>query len=406
MPVSKRLATVLAAAALLVWPISSLEARTKKGDQLYAQGREAEQTRQFDKALDFYEQALAADPTDLAYQMAYRRARFQAGQTHVDQAQKLRDDGKLEDALEEFQRAAVIDPSSPVAAQELRRTMEMIDQRDRQLAAGVKPEERPLPPGTGARREVDEKLAAVMSVPELRALSALPQNLRINNQTPRVMFETVTKLAGVNVLFDQDFNTTVNQAASQPGAHQRHAGRGPELRSPDDPGFLETRHLERHLRHGGQPAEAQRLRGARRQDHLPEQHRRGQGSGRGTDRHPAVGPQPPHEPGHLPERADHSRHRRPGLAGRDDGPQPGQAQGRGGGGRDRDGGGQDQDARPGGGSHLGHYQRPEHRRRTHRAEHGRDEWRYQLGSHSEPPGQAFDRAISRSPCRARPWKPS
>jgi len=60
---------------------------------------------------------------------------------------------ELAEALEEFQRAGVIDPSSPVAAQEMRRTMEMIDQRDRQLAAGVKhrlarhgtPE---LPPGS------------------------------------------------------------------------------------------------------------------------------------------------------------------------------------------------------------------------------------------------------------------
>jgi len=212
MPVSKRLATLFAAAALLVWTISSLEARTKKGDKLYAQGREAEQARQVEKALDFYEQALAADSSELAYQMAYRRARFQAGQARVDQAQKLRNEGKLEEALEEFQRAAVIDPSSPVAEQEMRRTMEMIEQRDRQIAAGVKPEEHPLPPGAGARREVDEKLASVMSVPVLKPLSALPQNLRINNQTPRVMFETVTKLAGINVLFDQDFNTAVNQA--------------------------------------------------------------------------------------------------------------------------------------------------------------------------------------------------
>ncbi len=211
MLVTKRLATVFAAAALLVWLTASLEARTRKGDQLYAQGRQAEQNRQWDKALDLYGQALATDASDVTYQMAYRRARFQAGQSQVDQAKKLREEGKLEEALEGYQRALVIDPASPVAEQETRRTLEMIEARDRQRAAGQTPPDRPLPPGAGARREIDDRLAAVMAVPELRPITALPHSLRINNQTPRVMFETVTKLAGVNVLFDQDFNQVVNQ---------------------------------------------------------------------------------------------------------------------------------------------------------------------------------------------------
>ena len=71
--------------------------------------------------------------------------------------------------------------------------MEMIEREKKLKAAAVKPEERGLTPGAGARREVDEKLASVMSVPELKPLSALPQNLTINNQPPRVLFETVAQ---------------------------------------------------------------------------------------------------------------------------------------------------------------------------------------------------------------------
>jgi general secretion pathway protein D len=211
MRVSKRLATILAATALLGWTVPALQARTREGDQLFAQGRVAEQAKDLDRAFDFYQQALASDPSEVLYQMAFRRARFQAGQWHVDQAQKLRDSGELEKALAEFQQAAAIDPASPVAIQEVRRTTEMLEREKNLKAAGVKIEERGLVPGAGARQEVDDRLSSVQSVPELRPLSSLPQNLRINNQPPRVLFETVAKLAGINVIFDPDFTTQGSQ---------------------------------------------------------------------------------------------------------------------------------------------------------------------------------------------------
>ncbi len=213
MRVSKRLATILGAAALLAGSVSVSEARNRKAEELYAQGHAAEEARDLDKAFALYEQALSTDPTDLAVQMAYRRVRFQAGQAHVDAAQKLRDQGKLDEALTEFERAAAIDPSSPVAAQEIRRTTDMIALAKKKLAEGVKPEDLGVTPGAEARHEVDEELASVMSVPKLKPLSALPQNLRINNQPPRVLFETVCKLAGINVIFDPDFTAQGNQTA-------------------------------------------------------------------------------------------------------------------------------------------------------------------------------------------------
>lgn len=200
----KRLATILATAGLLVWCAANLEARTRQGDRLYAQGRQAEEAKQYDKALDLYEQALKSDPADALYQMSSQRVRFQAGQAHVDNAQKLRAEGKLEEALAEFQRASDINPASPVAVQELQRTLEMID-REKKRVETVTPEERGLTPAAAAQRDVDEKLAAVMSVPVLKPLSATPIDLTMNNQQPKVLFETVGKLAGINVLFDPQY---------------------------------------------------------------------------------------------------------------------------------------------------------------------------------------------------------
>jgi general secretion pathway protein D len=201
MRVSKWLATIPALAALLCLLSPVTQARGRKADQLFAQGRQAEQAKSYDTALEFYEKALQADPSDQVYQMGYRRVRFQAGQAHVDQAKKIRDEGKLEEALAELQKACVIDPASPVARQELLRTMQMIERAKKE---NLKPEERGRTLAAEARREAEERLATVMSVPELKPLSPLPQNLKINNQPPKVMYETVCKLAGINVLFDPD----------------------------------------------------------------------------------------------------------------------------------------------------------------------------------------------------------
>ena len=119
----KRLATLCLILCLL---LPALHAKTRKGEKLLSQGREAEVRKQWETALDFYEQALLEDPADAAYQLSVRRVRFQASMSRLDAGQKLRAQGKLEEALHEFQRAYAIDPSSSIAEQEIKRTREMI----------------------------------------------------------------------------------------------------------------------------------------------------------------------------------------------------------------------------------------------------------------------------------------
>ena len=67
----------------------------------------------------------------------------------------------------------------------------------------------------------------MLPVPELRPLNAQPINLKMNNQPPKVLFETVGKLAGINVLFDPEFERRATTAVDR--HHQRHAGRGAGL---------------------------------------------------------------------------------------------------------------------------------------------------------------------------------
>jgi general secretion pathway protein D len=205
---SKRLAAILATVGLLGWASVALEARTKKGDQLFAQGHLAEERRDFDGALKFYEDALAQDPGEVLYQMSSRRVRFQAAQEHVNKAEQIRSEGKLQEALAEFQKAYGIDPSSPIAQQELVRTMEMIE-LDRKRTTPVSPEERGLTSVERARRDTDARLDSVMSIPVLRTISPDPIVFTANNRTPREIIETVCKQVGINVIVDSDPATTL-----------------------------------------------------------------------------------------------------------------------------------------------------------------------------------------------------
>src|SRR5438045_2359239 len=62
-----------------------------KGNRQYNAGSKAESIKDYDTALDEYNQALQAKPNNTEYKLRAARARFEAGQWHVDQGRRLRD---------------------------------------------------------------------------------------------------------------------------------------------------------------------------------------------------------------------------------------------------------------------------------------------------------------------------
>ena len=203
-----RVLAVVLSFLLTVGPLAQpLPAATKKGDRLLKSGREAEVRKQWETALEFFEQATLEDPTDSAYLMAVKRVRFQAGMARVDNGQKLRSAGQLEEALAEFQKAYAIDPSNGIAEQEYKRTKEMIErEKNPQGRAATTPEERGLTPAERAQKDAEEKSSRIMEAPELKPLNPqLNGGLTIRNQPVRVLYETVGKLAGINVIFDPEY---------------------------------------------------------------------------------------------------------------------------------------------------------------------------------------------------------
>ncbi|MGA3040762.1 MAG: cohesin domain-containing protein [Bryobacteraceae bacterium] len=186
-------------------------AHTRKGDKFLAQGKDREAHKDWDGALDFYEKALAEDPNDPGYQLEVHEARFHASQAHVAEGLKLRKDGSLAQALAEFQKAYGIDPSSSVAEQEIKTTTQMIE---REKKKGADSDTRSLTPSQLAKHDAEQKIDAMLPVPQLRTLNQQPINVKMNSQPAKILFTTVGNLAGINVLFDPEFKPTANDKQS------------------------------------------------------------------------------------------------------------------------------------------------------------------------------------------------
>ena len=194
-------------AAALLLPVNSLDAHTRQGDKYLKLGREAEARKDYDKAIEYYDKAVHEDPQDPGYQMGSRRAHFAASQVHVQEGLKLKKAAELEKALVEFQRAFTVDPSSAIALQELKETSAMLDE---QRKSNLPPGQVPLSPVEKARKESIAMIESLLPVPQLKPVTNLIPQLKMNNQPPKVLYETVGKLAGINVLFDPSYQPGKN----------------------------------------------------------------------------------------------------------------------------------------------------------------------------------------------------
>src|SRR5256885_999896 len=185
-----------AAIVMLIVAIT-LPAAADKAKSLYNKGKDAEARQNYEQAYDYYKQAYELKPKDIQYRASYERTRFLAGASHVHRGQLLRDAGKLDEAMAEFRKAAEIDSASFIAQQELRRTQKMID------AANAAPSpQAAVPPSVGLQKRVQEAQGPV----DLAPISNVPITLKLTEDT-KVIYETVGKLAGINVLFDPEYTS-------------------------------------------------------------------------------------------------------------------------------------------------------------------------------------------------------
>ena len=204
---ARRLGTVMLLLSLSLAAVDTAEAASRKARGLYSRGVAAEAAGDFDQALELYSLASQESPGESRFTLAERRMRFVAGQAHVGTGLDLRQQGLYEEALAEFEEAFAIDPASSVAAQERRRTLELIEQRDALTEAGEVPPAVQQSALEAARFERAQMVGSISEPADLVPLSTQPINLMLKEQS-KIVFETIGKLAGINMLFDPDYSDT------------------------------------------------------------------------------------------------------------------------------------------------------------------------------------------------------
>ena len=162
----------------------------------YKQGQAAEAREDYDTAFDDYQKALKKNPRDTQFKIALSRVRVTASSVHVSNGRKLEQAGDTQAALGEFLHAAEIDPSNEAAQQEIARLRQKQGESAPVPDVGI-----PEPPAEA------EQLQSIESPPELKPVSNEPLSLHMAEDS-KVVYETVGKAAGVNVLFDPDYHST------------------------------------------------------------------------------------------------------------------------------------------------------------------------------------------------------
>jgi general secretion pathway protein D len=186
---------LMPAAVLLLVVVAFLPAIADKAKTIYEKGEDAEARENYETAYEFYKQAYDLKPKDLRYKSSFERLRFKAAATIVHHGILLRDQGKLQEALAEFQKAAFIDPSLFAAQQELKRTQKMIDDANN-----------PPPQAAGPPIGLERKLRDAAGPVELAAISTVPITVKLTEDS-KVIYQTIGQLAGINVLFDYDYTS-------------------------------------------------------------------------------------------------------------------------------------------------------------------------------------------------------
>ena len=182
--------------ALLTFALVLPASADESAKSLYRKGQLAEARQDYVQAYEDFKRAWEKKPTDLHYRSAFERLRFQAAMVYVKTGQRLRQNGDLQKALEAFQSAAQIDPSSFIAQQESARTKDMIAG----AAAGT------TNPSQDQNRNdiLHQRIEAAQGPVSLAPINDQAINMHISGDS-KTIYQTIGKLAGINVLFDPDY---------------------------------------------------------------------------------------------------------------------------------------------------------------------------------------------------------
>ena len=182
------------AALLAVAGLGGTVLHAQSANTLFKRGQDAEARQDYDAAFDYFQKASAKSPKDIAYRTALYRVRVTAAAAHLSKGRKLLQSGDEQGAMGEFLHAAEVDPGNEAAQQEIARLRA-------KNGVATQADRIPLPEQPGEQQE----LSSMAAPPQLKPVSNEPLTLHMNEDA-KVIYQAIGKAAGINVLFDPDYN--------------------------------------------------------------------------------------------------------------------------------------------------------------------------------------------------------
>jgi general secretion pathway protein D len=191
------------------------------GSRAFQRGESYSQHGEWDLAVKEYRDALKTDPKNIEYRSALLRAEETAANEHYKKARSFLKERKLDQAITELQQALFLNPTSAAVQgalksvlnmkraeehyraaltfQELNRLSEAVNEL--KLAVELDPETVKY---SDALDKLERKKSEAEPEEALTLSSDKPITLNFKNTNIREAFEVLAKLAGINIMFDDD----------------------------------------------------------------------------------------------------------------------------------------------------------------------------------------------------------
>ncbi len=205
---SRTLISFILALSLLSMPFTAF---AKKGDSHFKRGMDYERAQQWDKAAQEYTLAVAADPSNMEYQLHFRRASFNASQTYMQQGRSLAERGDYVGAYNAFRQAYGYDSVNELAVSEMERMLRLQAVKD-----GKAPASNNSNGGNGYSLRGNEVPDSGSMTPvngQTPDVSASNVQLRVINYTGdlKAFIRSLAEQLNLNVIFDRQSFTQSRQ---------------------------------------------------------------------------------------------------------------------------------------------------------------------------------------------------
>ncbi|MEP6718341.1 MAG: secretin N-terminal domain-containing protein [bacterium] len=180
--------SLLVTFCLLLLPVTAL---AKKGEKNFKQGMQFENAQQWEKAAQEFTLAVAADPSNLEYQLHFRRSSFNASQGFMQQGRALAEQRDFVGAYNAFRQAYGYDAVNQLAVSEMDRMLQL---------QGVKE-------GTNllSRPGESSDMSQVVTATDAPLPSTRTEQLRVISYSGdlKAFIRSLAEQLSVNVIFDR-----------------------------------------------------------------------------------------------------------------------------------------------------------------------------------------------------------